>query len=199
VEGSDGGADAYPDQSMVRLRPSAPSSSRASRKYRKDQKNARAARLAAQLVSETKISENAQVPEVKTESRGRLATKRILVWALFGAFFGLMPLFARMLQEIFSPVGFSIDELLMNGELFIVSAVLSAGALGELLAAASKGMGYFVAVLTGFFCLATFAANTIAFVVATSASPGQVTVGSLYLFPFSLLSSGVCVWTAAYG
>jgi hypothetical protein len=130
---------------------------------------------------------------VKVESRRKIATKRILVWLLFGAFFGLMPIFAVTLKEVFSPQGFSIDELLKSGELFIVSAVLSAGAIGELLAAASRGMSFYLAVISGFFCLAAFAGDTIAYVVAENAPPAEITVASLWFFPLTLLSSGLCV------
>jgi hypothetical protein len=136
---------------------------------------------------------------IKVESRRKLATKRILVWLLFGAFFGLMPIFAVTLKEIFSPSGFNMDELLKNGDLFIVSAVLSAGAIGELLAAASRGMSFYLAVIAGFFCLVTFAGDTIAYVVAGNAQPGEVVTASLWFFPLTLLASALCVGTAAYG
>jgi hypothetical protein len=90
---------------------------------------------------------------IRVESRRVIAVKRLIVWLLFGAFFGLMPLFAVALKEMLSPGGYHIDSILKNGELFIVCAVLSAGAIGELLAAASRGLSFFVAVVAGFFAL----------------------------------------------
>lgn len=141
----------------------------------------------------------AQSSVTKVESRHRSATKRVLVWLLFGAVFGLMPLFAVSLKEAFTPAGFNIDTLLKSGDLFIVSAVLSAGALGELIAAASKGgMSFYFVVFSGFFCLAAFAGDTIAYVVASNATPSEVAIASLWCFPLTLLASGLCVGTAAY-
>jgi hypothetical protein len=86
-----------------------------------------------------------------------------------------MPFFAVSLKETFSPTGFNIDNLLKDGDLFIVSAVLSAGAMGELIAAAAKGgMSFYFAIFSGLFCLATFAGDTIAYVVAANAPPPEV-------------------------
>jgi hypothetical protein len=136
---------------------------------------------------------------VIVESRQRIMVKRILVWLLFGAIFGLMPLFAVGIKEAFSKNGFNIDQLLQGGDLFIVAAVLAAGALGELLAAASKGMNFYAAIIAGFFCLAAFAGDTIAFLVAGSAPASEVATASLWFFPLTLLTSGLCVGTAAYG
>lgn len=151
------------------------------------------------LAAARNIEKQLESSDVKVESRRKNAAKRVLVWLLFGAIFGLMPLFAVTLKEVFSPTGFKIDELLKNGDLFIVSAVLAAGAIGELLAAASRGMSFYLAVISGFFCLITFAGDTIAYVVAGSAPPAEVTTASLWFFPVTLLASGLCIGTAAYG
>lgn len=144
------------------------------------------------------VEETTAPPELKVESRRALVSKRLIVWVLFGAFFGLMPLFAVGLKEVFSPSGFHIDNVLKNGDLFIVSAVLAAGALGELLAAASRGLSFFAAVVAGFFCLVTFAGDTIAYLVAGSASTSEIVIASLWFFPITLLASGLCVGMAAY-
>lgn len=88
--------------------------------------------------------------DLVVESRSMLATKRLIVWLLFGAVFGLMPLFAVALKEVFSSGGFHITNVLKNGDLFIVSAVLAAGAIGELLAATTRGLSSFIAVIAGF-------------------------------------------------
>ena len=124
--------------------------------------------------------------------------QRILVWLLFGAIFGLTPIFAVAIKEAFSKDGFDIDQLLKTGELFVAAAVLSAGAIGELIAAAARGANFYLAVITGFFCLAAFAGDTIAFVVADSAPPAEVAVVSLWFFPLTALASALCVGTAAY-
>jgi hypothetical protein len=136
--------------------------------------------------------------EVSVKSRREIVKKRIVVWLLFGAIFGLMPLFALALKEVLSPAGFSIDSILKNGDLFIISAVLSAGALGELLAAGSLSGGLAV-ILSGFFCLACFAGNTIAYVTAGGATASQIAVVSIWFFPPTLIVSAICVGMAAYG
>ena len=150
-----------------------------------------------------KAATDSEAPDSPTTvirtKRHKEAVRRVVVWLLFGAIFGLMPLFAVTLKESFSPDGFSMEELLKNGDLFIVSAVLAAGALGELLAAASRGaMNFYFAIFSGFSCLATFAGDTIAYVVASTASPAEVATASLWFFPLTLLASGLCVGTAAY-
>lgn len=140
-----------------------------------------------------------QPENVVVEPRRTVAIKRLIVWLLFGAVFGLMPLFAVSLKEVFSSGGFHINNVLKNGDLFIVSAVLAAGAIGELLAATTRGLSSFVAVIAGFFCLATFAGDTIAYVVVGSASASEIATASYWFFPITLVASGVCVGTAAYG
>jgi len=140
-------------------------------------------------------------PEEKTQinvqSSRRVAAKRIVVWLLFSAIFGLLPLFAVMMKEIMSPAGFHITSVLASGDLFIVSAVISAGALGELIAAGTKE-AELVVIIAGFFCLAAFAGNTLAFVFAGNAKPSEIVAISLWFFPATLIASGLCVGTAAY-
>jgi hypothetical protein len=135
---------------------------------------------------------------VKLDSRRSIATKRILVWLLFAGIFGLMPIFAVAIKEALSPGGFHIIGAIRNGDVFIVSAVLAAGALGELIAAASKGMNFFGAILAGFFTLAVFAGNTVAYVYAGAAPASTLVTASYWVFPVTLAASGICVWTAAY-
>jgi len=116
---------------------------------------------------------------------------------LFSVIFGMMPLFALMLSGGFSTGKFSIDYVLARGDLFIISAVLSAGALGELLAAGAKDANVPV-IVSGFFSLACFAGNTLAFAFASGARPSEVVAYSSWLFAASLVASALCVWTAAY-
>jgi hypothetical protein len=132
------------------------------------------------------------------KTRRELVAKRVTVWLLFGAIFGLMPLFAVTLKEIFSADGFSLDGILKGGDLFIISAVLSAGALGELLAVGRSGEEM-LCIVGGFFCLVCFAGNTIAYVVSGNAAASEVATASLVFFPPTLLASGLCVGMAAYG
>jgi hypothetical protein len=134
--------------------------------------------------------------DLSVESKKMAVTKRLLVWFLFGAIFGLLPLFAQALKEVLSPAIFHINSILQSGELFIVSAVLSAGALGELLATVSRRVSL-VTIVAGFFCLTCFAGNTIAYVTADAAAISEIVAVSLWFFPPTLVASGVCIGVAA--
>ena len=114
-----------------------------------------AAQAAAQVTGHADSS-----TAVTVESRRNVAVKRIVVWLLFAAIFGLVPVFAIAIKEALSPHAFQIAAAVKNGDVFIVCAVLAAGALGELIAAASKGKSFFGAVLGGFVTLAAFASET---------------------------------------
>lgn len=135
--------------------------------------------------------------KVRVKSRRQVAGKRVLVWLLFGAIFGLFPLFAVALKEVLSPGGFHIDSILASGDLFIISAVLSAGALGELIAASSKELELMV-ILAGFFCFVCFAGNILAFAFAGAAKPSQIITLCAWFFPATLIASASCVGRAAY-
>lgn len=138
--------------------------------------------------------------QVVIESRHSIATKKITVWLLFGAVFSLTPLFALAMKELLGG-DYTFFGLLKHGDAFIVAAVLAAAAMGELLAAALRGgLNYFAAIVAGFFCLALFAGNTIAYMVAASgAKTSVVALCSLWFFPLTVLASGSCITTAAYG
>ncbi|MBV1851879.1 hypothetical protein [Catellatospora tritici] len=133
--------------------------------------------------------------EVQTE-RQRVVL-RLSVWAAFGVFFGLLPLFALVIKELFSESGFHINRVLGTGELFVVAAVLAAGAMGDWVASAFKGNPGVKSIFAVFFCLAGFAGNTMAYMQVSNARPSLVVALSTCFFLPSLLASGVCVGMAA--
>ena len=100
-------------------------------------------------------SEIAVEPEVT--SRRKALITRLSVWLLFGVMLGLLPLIARVIKGAMSKDGLSITEVLGDGELFIVSAVIAAGAMGELFAGAFKECPSLLTVLAGFWTLSCFA------------------------------------------
>jgi hypothetical protein len=116
---------------------------------------------------------------------------------LFGVVFGLLPLIAVGFRELMTANQLSLHEILVDGELFVVSAVLSAGALGELLAAAYRGERNLTVVFSGFGCFAMFAANTMGYMLVGGSSPDMVVAVSAWLFPTTLLASGLSIGTAA--
>jgi hypothetical protein len=130
------------------------------------------------------------------DPRQRMIT-RLVVWSLFGVIFGLLPLIALSLKGVLSKDGFHFGEVLGGGELFVVSAVLAAGAMGELFAATFNTKASLLVIWAGFFCLLCFAGNTMAFMQVGSAPHSAVVDVSAWFFPPTLLASGVCVGTAA--
>jgi hypothetical protein len=58
----------------------------------------------------------------------------------------------------------SWQDLLSSGELFVVAAVLAAGAIGEILYAVIPGTDRIWSVIAGASCLLTLVGNTVAYV-----------------------------------
>jgi hypothetical protein len=96
------------------------------------------------------------------------------------------------------PGDFQLDHLLPPGELLVISAVLSAGALGELLGAAYRGERTLAVIFAGFGCLATFAGSVICYMaVGTGATPEAIVTASKVIFTATLVASGFAIGTAA--
>jgi hypothetical protein len=139
-----------------------------------------------------------QVSKVVIESRRRLIVIRLIVWVLFGVIFGLLPLIAVGLRELMSARGLHLYAVLEGGELFVISAVLSAGAVGELLAAVYRGERSLTVIFSGFGCVAMLAGNTMGYMlVGGGSSPDMVVAVSAFLFPPTLLASALSIGTAA--
>jgi hypothetical protein len=135
--------------------------------------------------------------EPEVTSRRKALITRLSVWLLFGVILGLLPLIASVIKGAMSPDGLSFTEVLGGGELFIVSAVIAAGAMGELFAGGFKEAPILLTVLAGFWTLLAFAANTMAYMAVSTAPQPTVVHLSLVFFPFTLLASGLSIGTAA--
>ena len=143
-----------------------------------------------------------RVPPVKRQSgsvtvpskRREVPVRRLFVWLLFSVIFGLFPIIAAGFKGLTASKGFSVDEMLASGELFVVSAVLSAGALGELISAGIKGShpGY-LRIAAGFFCLLCFCANTMGFMDVGGTPPQLNTTLSITFFIVTTVVSAVCI------
>jgi hypothetical protein len=92
---------------------------------------------------------------------------RLLLWLIFGVVLGGLPLMADGLKEAFGAGGFSFDHLLAQGELFIISAVIAAGAVGELFVVNLPDRERNYRVLGGGFCFLLCVGNTIAYATST--------------------------------
>jgi hypothetical protein len=93
---------------------------------------------------------------------------RLLVWLIFSVVFGGLPLIADGFAEAFSAGGFSFNLLLIQGGLFIISAVMAAGAIGELFVADLPERERNYRVAAGGFCLLLCVGNTIAYVASAT-------------------------------
>jgi hypothetical protein len=90
------------------------------------------------------------------------------VWLIFGVVFGGLPLIADGVVEAFSANGFSSNLLLIEGGLFIVSAVMAAGAIGELFVADLPDGERNYRVAAGGFCLLLCVGNTAAYIASAT-------------------------------
>ncbi|MBV9312734.1 MAG: hypothetical protein JO100_03130 [Pseudonocardia sp.] len=109
----------------------------------------------------------------------------------------MLPLIVVGFRELMVANQLDLREVLIGGELFVVSAVLSAGALGELMAAVYRGERSLTVIFSGFGCFAMFAANTMGYMLVGTSLPGMVVAVSTWLFPVTLVASGLSIGTAA--
>lgn len=142
------------------------------------------------------FSEPAVTDETGATPRREAVTTRLVVWLLFGVVLGLLPLIASVIRGVMSKDAFSFTEVLGGGELFIVSAVIAAGAMGELFAGAFRDSPRLLTILAGFWTLLAFTANTMAYMAVSSAPHSTVMNLSLAFFPFTLIASGLSIGTA---
>jgi hypothetical protein len=137
-------------------------------------------------------------------SRRPAVTTRLLVWIIFGVIFGGLPLIADGVIDAFSTDGFSLNFVLIQGGLFIVSAVMSAGAIGELFVAdlPSRERNYRIA--AGGSCLLLCIGNTLAYaasatsVACLAAEQRTVNAGSTPLQYVAAAQQEACMNSAAF-
>lgn len=139
----------------------------------------------------------AEASVVEISRRSAIAV-RLSVWTGFGVVFGLLPLIVGAIRTGMSREGFQLTAVLGHGELFIASAVIAGGAIGELVAAAfardySETATVFkvLAILIGCWTALALVANSIAYMV--DADPQTIRDASLWLFPVAVFPSGVTI------
>lgn len=102
-----------------------------------------------------------------TGSRRPMVITRLLLWLIFGVVIGLLPLFADGIKETLSAGGFSFSHTLSQGELFVVSAVIAAGAIGELFVANLPKRESNYKIAGGGFCFLLCMGNAFAYAYST--------------------------------
>jgi hypothetical protein len=122
---------------------------------------------------------------------------RVVCWFCFGVICGLFPLFFDGVKEAGSAAGVHWDGVLGNGELLIVSAVVSAGALGEMFRAGFPSHEDLTRILIGFGCFLACVGNSVVYMQVSSSSSHFIIESSAYGFVFSLLASACAIWVVA--
>jgi hypothetical protein len=140
-----------------------------------------------------------------TEGRGPKVFVRLTGWVVFGAVVSLLPLIKPFSGDISFANGFKFDwrHILGTGELFIVGAVLAAGAFGEILMGEFSGWRKVFAVLAAAFTFLIFLSDTLAYWIATGSAEniaatahGEILRPGLALFISSVVAGGACVYLA---
>jgi hypothetical protein len=102
-------------------------------------------------------------------SRRRSAVfTRLLLWLVFGVVIGALPLYADGVKEALSAGGFRFNDVLGQGELLIVAAVIAAGAMGELFIAKISDKERNYSIVACGFCLLFCIGNTLAYASSTA-------------------------------
>lgn len=130
---------------------------------------------------------------------GRRAFK-LFTWAIFGVLFGLFPVFANAYKGEHSSKGFSLEDAFASGELYIVSAIIAANSVGELLnlAAREHKRSPFLVVGVGAACLICFVLSTFNYMEVSAPSPA-VAIDSQRLFWWTFAFSALGIWLGADG
>jgi hypothetical protein len=124
---------------------------------------------------------------------------RLVFWLVFGVIIGLLPIALLAIKDYMdAPHMISIETILGNGELFVVSAVVCAGAVGELLSVRSGH--WFIKLVTVPFagcCVLCLCGNAAAFALTSGSAEHQAASLSMILFLPSIATSAFCVGRAA--
>lgn len=125
---------------------------------------------------------------------------KLFTWAIFGVLFGLFPVFANAYKGEHSSKGFSLADAFASGELYIVSAIIAANSVGELLnlAAREHKRSPFLVVGVGAACLVCFVLSTFNYMEVSAPSP-TVATDSQRLFWWTFAFSALGIWLGADG
>ena len=122
---------------------------------------------------------------------------RMICWFCFGVICGLFPLFFEGLREAGASGGLHLTGVLGKGELLIVSAVVSARALGEMFRVGFPSHEDIARILVGFGCLISCVANSVAYMQVPTFHVPFIVDLSLYGFGFALIASSGAIWLVA--
>ncbi|WP_152626858.1 hypothetical protein [Streptacidiphilus carbonis] len=136
----------------------------------------------------------------KAASRKPAILLRLAMWGLFGVVFSWMPLGIDMLKDLIKLDGVEYKSIIGNGELFVISAVIATGAVGEVAAADFPAKGKIFRIVCGAICGLSCLANSAAYAIFSPESPtpnGDIATISLVSFAFATITSAFCIGLAA--
>jgi len=124
----------------------------------------------ARVMAATEQTSSGEDDPASTEHPARrpIIVTRLLAWVVFGVIFGGLPLIADGVRDEFSAGGLDLNLVLVQGGLFIVSAVMAAGAIGELFMAKLPDNEHNFRIIVGGGCLLFCLGNAIAYVASTT-------------------------------
>ena len=147
--------------------------------------------------STTLTREEAVADETLKDARRRVVIDRLSLWLLFSVIFGLLPVLINFLVGVMSPKGVSVLELFAKGDVLVSSAAISGAATGEMLFANFNEKDRRRRMVLGFFCLLGCVCDGVAYTQVDTSTQLTVTVVSSILLFISLITSAICVGTAA--
>ncbi len=132
-------------------------------------------------------------PDVVVE-RKTLRSRRLVVWVFFSLVFGLLPVVIQGLR-LLNDDKFEWATFISAREQFLVIAVLSVGAAGEVLAAAIPEDRKTASISAAASALLSFVANLLIYLEVDK--DGLIVAFTWILLPISILASMVCIGLAA--
>jgi hypothetical protein len=97
-------------------------------------------------------------------------SKKALRWMIFNVVIALIPLAARAIIALFHKKPVSIEAILLDGELLLVTAAINAGAIGELIGTANKRGLYQIVVVGASMVSLIFSCLLYAHIIATGST-----------------------------
>jgi hypothetical protein len=129
--------------------------------------------------------------------------EKLTTWLVFGVIVSLIPFLLTLLFLLGSSKSVKLQDIFGSGELLLVSAVIAAGALGEVALVDVPRSRRLVKVLAIGGCTITILASSSWFGLVLSTihdkhpySPATVAVGSLFVFAVALICSTSCIVTS---
>ena len=135
--------------------------------------------------------------ETLKEARRRVVIDRLSLWLLFSVVFGLLPVLVNFIVAVMSPKGVSFLELFAKGDVLVSAAAISGAATGEMLFADFGERDRRRRMILGFFCLLGCVCDAVAYTRVDTSTQHTVAVVSSILLFISLVTSAICVGTAA--